>query len=400
VNAILAIRMEVRLAALLVAGACLGSLVNLAVYRLGWRRRAISPWSRPDTAAPPRRPFDRVPIFGWLTLRREAALHGAGFWVRPMIVELALGLGLAALYQWEIGCLGLLHCQYFAHVTLITLMLAASLIDVDERTIPDAITVPGAVLGLLLATLCPWSLLPDPVRGSLLLTAPNAWPTWLDGFPSKASLAIALACFVAWCAALAPRTWYARHGWRRALGLSVARLVRSRATYGLILLAALGSAAAVAVWLRGGPSWQGLLTALVGLAAGGGLIWLVRMIGGAALGREAMGFGDVTLMAMIGAFLGWQTCLIIFFLAPLAGLVLGIAQLILRRGSEIPYGPFLCLGALTAIVAWAPIWQCLSVFFLLGWLVPLTMLGCLLLMGLMLLGWKVVKEWMKPPSKL
>ena len=117
----------------------------------------------------------------------------------------------------------------------------------------------------------------------------------------------------------------------------------------------MGSAAITAAWQSGDDlvdNWQGLLTALVGMAAGGGLIWLVRLIGGAALGREAMGFGDVTLMAMIGAFLGWQTCLIVFFLAPLAGVVLGIAQLILRRGSEIPYGPFLCLGALAAIVAW------------------------------------------------
>ena len=71
-----------------------------------------------------------------------------------------------------------------------------------------------------------------------------------------------------------------------------------------------------------------------------------------------MGFGDVTLMAMIGAFLGWQACLIVFFLAPLAGLVLGLVQLILRRGKHIPYGPFLCLAALATIVGWATIWNC------------------------------------------
>ena len=117
------------------------------------------------------------------------------------------------------------------------------------------------------------------------------------------------------------------------------------------------------------------------MAAGGGLIWLVRIIGGHALGREAMGFGDVTLMAMIGAFLGWQTCLIVFFLAPLAGVVLGLVQLMLRRGSEIPYGPFLCLGALAAIVGWASIWDRLSGVFLLGWLAPGGDVGLLALDG-------------------
>ena len=57
-----------------------------------------------------------------------------------------------------------------------------------------------------------------------------------------------------------------------------------------------------------------------------------------------MGFGDVTLMMMVGAFLGWQAGVVIFFLAPFAGLVVGVLQLVLRRDDEIPYGPFLCLA--------------------------------------------------------
>ena len=62
------------------------------------------------------------------------------------------------------------------------------------------------------------------------------------------------------------------------------------------------------------------------------------------------------LMMMIGTFLGWQACLIAFFLAPFAGLLVGIAQFALRRDDVIPYGPFLCLGAVTVVVFWAPIW--------------------------------------------
>ena len=60
---------------------------------------------------------------------------------------------------------------------------------------------------------------------------------------------------------------------------------------------------------------------------------------------EAMGFGDVTLMAMIGSFLGWQTSPMVFFLAPLAGLVVGLIQWFAYRDNVIPYGPFLCLAA-------------------------------------------------------
>ena len=138
---------------------------------------------------------------------------------------------------------------------------------------------------------------------------------------------------MAWCAALLPRTWYAAA--RLAPGgttLAGAAGPQPGDLRGMLLLALVGSAAIAAGCGAGGPHWDGLLTALVGMAAGGGLVWLVRIIGTAALGREAMGFGDVTLMAMIGAFLGWQACLLVFFLAPLAGLVLGLVQLILRRG--------------------------------------------------------------------
>ena len=70
-----------------------------------------------------------------------------------------------------------------------------------------------------------------------------------------------------------------------------------------------------------------------------------------------MGFGDVTLMMMVGTFLGWQACLIAFFLAPFAALVIGIAQFVLRRDDVIPYGPFLCLASRRWSSRWAPIWM-------------------------------------------
>ena len=53
-----------------------------------------------------------------------------------------------------------LHLVFIAHAFLIGFMVVASLIDVDERLIPDEVTVPGTLLGLLFAALLPWSLLP------------------------------------------------------------------------------------------------------------------------------------------------------------------------------------------------------------------------------------------------
>ena len=99
---------------------------------------------------------------------------------------------------------------------------------------------------------------------------------------------------------------------------------------------------------------------------------MVRLIGAAVLRREAMGFGDVTLMAMIGAFLGWQPCLMIFFIGPFFGLLPAIIMRISggRWHREIPYGPFLCLGAMTVLIFWADLWMQFEDLFGMGWLVP------------------------------
>ena len=422
-NLILAIPLQVRVAALVAVGVCLGCLVNLGVYRLAWHSRQISPWSTPPAEASPRRKSDRVPILGWLGLRREAGLHGTCFWVRPMLVELVCGAALGSLYWWEVGQSALqlpgvpgpgpvvLHAQFVVHAVLIGLMIVASLIDFDEKTIPDAVTIPGTIFGLLVAAVYPWSMLPDMARlpgranlGFLLppppanpspdflrLTSPGAWPDWLQGCPNIWPLVIGVACLWLWCVGLMNRTWYPRHGWRRALGLMCARLKREPSTWQICLLGLVGSLVVLGVWFFGEVRWEGLLTSLVGMAAGGGLVWAVRIIGTTVLHKEAMGFGDVTLMAMIGAFLGWQTALMVFFMAPFTALILGILNLIINRDTEIPYGPFLCLAALVAVVRWSTLWHSAEPHFRLGLFVPLILLVCLGLMAIMLAVWQVIR---------
>jgi prepilin signal peptidase PulO-like enzyme (type II secretory pathway) len=153
----------------------------------------------------------------------------------------------------------------------------------------------------------------------------------------------------------------------------------------------MGTVAIACLWAVGGGAWAGLLTALVGLATSGGIVWAVRLIGTAALRREAMGFGDVTLMMMVGTFLGWQACLMAFFLAPFAALVIGVAQFVFRRDDVIPYGPFLCLASAAVVVAWAPIWTWAQPLFGQGALVPLVLIVCLMLLGVMLAVWQAIK---------
>lgn len=438
-NVPLAIPLSARLAGLFIVGAVLGGLLNWAIYRWAWNKRSISPWSAPPQNVPPRSTADCVPILGWFGLRREHATHGAGFWVRPLLIELALAVGLPWLYWWEVVQQALLppfapglplaplvalpgdvlHLQYLGHVVLIALMTVATFIDIDERLIPDQITVPGTLAGLLLAALAPWSLLPvlqiappplpaefaAPLTVPFQLTgkfqiylqfltfvSPHLWIETMAVVLPGAQLALALACYWLWIFALLPRPWYGRHGLGRALGVASARMFRALRTPPPLVLLALGTAGVVVVWTFGGANWAGLLTALIGLVGGGGIVWAVRIIGAVTLRKEAMGFGDVLLMMMVGTFIGWQASLIVFFIAPFAGLVIGLVNLLIRRDESIPYGPFLCLATLVVILAWAAIWGWAEIYFSLGWLVPGVLVACLAAMTIMLLVMRRARE--------
>jgi prepilin signal peptidase PulO-like enzyme (type II secretory pathway) len=362
-------------------------------------------------------------------------IHGPRFWIRPLLLEFGLGTALAALYWWEIERLGLvqgqvdvaiapplwvLHLEFLSHVLLLCWILAAAFIDIDEKIVPDDITVTGTLLGLTLAAVIPMSLLPHvdarlrpPVVGEAIknagggpalapggrqlwlepvtAVAPQEWPpAW--GRPREwSSLAIGLSCYWFWGFALAPRIWRGRRGPVFALQMIAQRVWTEfrRPPFSWMLIA--GTAAIVCVWALGDAAWAGLLTALVGLVGSGGIVWAVRLIGTAALRREAMGFGDVTLMMMVGTFLGWQACLITFFLAPFAAILVGLAQLILRRDDEIPYVPYLCLAAAAVVVAWAQIWSWAREWFGAGPLVPMVLVVCLVLLGVMLAIWRMIK---------
>ncbi|MBK8976503.1 MAG: prepilin peptidase [Planctomycetes bacterium] len=94
---------------------------------------------------------------------------------------------------------------------------------------------------------------------------------------------------------------------------------------------------------------HGLLASALGALVGGGVVWLVRVVGGWVFRREAMGLGDVKLMLGVGAFLGWQGALLTFFVGALLGALLGSLRRLFVRGDELPFGPYLAAGAVGAL---------------------------------------------------
>ena len=89
----------------------------------------------------------------------------------------------------------------------------------------------------------------------------------------------------------------------------------------------------------------------LGVLAGGGSMFLMGVIGERIYRRQAVGGGDVKLMAMIGAFLGWKLVLVTFFLAPLLGAGVGIFMKIRFHKDVIAYGPYLSLAAVISLLA-------------------------------------------------
>ena len=105
-----------------------------------------------------------------------------------------------------------------------------------------------------------------------------------------------------------------------------------------------------------------LLASFAGWAVGAGATWLIRAVGTKIFRREAMGFGDVKFLGMIGAFLGWQGALLTLFLGCVFGALVGGA-LALRGGLglRIPFGPYLAMGAVCALFLHRPILHLLFV---------------------------------------
>jgi leader peptidase (prepilin peptidase)/N-methyltransferase len=109
-------------------------------------------------------------------------------------------------------------------------------------------------------------------------------------------------------------------------------------------------------WLGEHPHLHGLAWSLAGAAAGTAMSWVVRRVSGWVLGMPALGEGDVWLMAMIGAFLGWQPTVLAFAFAPIAALVIGLPTKALLGRPYIPYGPFLAFGAVVVLFTWRWLW--------------------------------------------
>ncbi|MEE2642767.1 MAG: A24 family peptidase [Planctomycetota bacterium] len=384
----------IALAAFFVLGAVLGGQINHATYRFAFfRNPAISPWMKKDPRAGKRTFCDYLPLIGWTTLIREEKIHGSLFWLRPLFIEIFWGFAAAWLY--------LFHCDppsgmvaegvsvpnaevtqwvwFGTQLIIFSLLAVATLIDFDEFMIPDQVTIPGVLISVITVAAYPAVALPDEnaaLRQALPMTfaTPLDPPTFWNG---STGLLAAIGCLLFWCFALIPKVCTFRKGAGMFFPILVASILRRprkrqgairiaprRMYWGtpvLVLIAILGILFMILFWQMAEVEHRmGLLSSMFGMAFGMGMIWSIRIIGRLALGREAMGFGDVTLMAMIGALVGWQACLPILAVSAILALIISVPMALINSESTLPYGPYLSMGTVVVVLAWSQVWP--------GWL--------------------------------
>ena len=245
-----------------------------------------------------------VLLTNWLCRRERIALSlpkptGRAEWIRAIAVAVSF-IGLTVAFRWasEHGCLETPEVQpsppgrgwrLLYHFTLLFFLIWATAIDFDCYVIPDFITVPGTLLGLVGAC---W------IQEAQLT---HLWVDWAYEIPQIRGPYIP--------------GWYDTHRF-----------------------------------------WHAVAWSVTGAVVGAALTFLARAVSSLVLGQEAMGLGDVTLMAMIGSYLGWQATILVFFIAPLTGLVVGLIVHAISGKVYLPYGPWLSAGAVIVLFGWSPIW--------------------------------------------
>jgi leader peptidase (prepilin peptidase)/N-methyltransferase len=236
-----------------ILGACVGSFLNVCIYRLPVNVSIVFPSSHCPQCKEAIRWYDNIPILSYLFLKGRCRKCKARIPFRYFLVEVITAFSFVALFaHFGFGI------KFFSMTVFVCGLIVATFVDFEHQIIPDEITVGGTAVGFILAVV----------------------------FPEL---------------------------------------------------------------LGAGTRLAGALEAFLGILAGGGSIYIVGVLGKMAFKKDAMGGGDVKLMAMVGAFLGWELALLTFFIAPFFGSFVGVVAKIKYKQDIIPYGPYLSLASLACI---------------------------------------------------
>jgi len=364
-----------------VFGCCVGSFLNVVVYRLPRDKSITTPSSACPACGKSIRFYDNIPLVSWIVLGRKCRYCKGTISPRYFVIELLTGLvftGLFILYfhfalRRGMGTfLGGGWFVYLLHIILLAALIAASAIDLERWLIPLSICWFATAVGLVGAALGVYVIDLVEISGYLLLPSASASASSL-----AAGAAIGLAISLGLLATgLIKRSYESEdvstdqneprvtshesrvtnHESRINHRLEVCREI-------IFLLPIIACSAAAYCITREIPavrSWwvnfsqvpaiAGLFGSLWGYFVGCGVVWATRIFGTLGFGKEAMGLGDAHLMGAAGAVIGPVFVVVAFFVAPFFGLAWAGFQMFFKKTRQIPYGPFLSLGIVTVMI--------------------------------------------------
>jgi leader peptidase (prepilin peptidase)/N-methyltransferase len=348
-----------------VAGAVVGSFLNVVIYRLPRGESVVFPGSHCPACREGIRAWDKVPILSYLWLRGRCRGCRERIPLRYPLVEGATAILFSALL-WRGGPTGDLWWELGFGASLLALLV----IDARAHLLPNAITYPLLLFSMLAAGWRGgWG---DPIHLGVELTLlfPTGDPQVAPSGVSAGLAGLLLALAVPGLLVL-DRVDLLLFGkyfeWEEEASLSEESAEESGETggngfwlggvIGVGLLAGILWTGGVLLWGGADPlAWhgaqRGLMAALGGALVASVPLWWIRALYFYLRGTEGMGLGDIKLMASLGAFLGWQGAWGVLLLGSLAGTIYG---LFLARHREqglrtpLPFGSFLCAGALLVL---------------------------------------------------
>lgn len=258
------------------------------------------------------------------------------------------------------------HWPVLAMVLLLTwCLVAASLIDFAHYYIPRWLSYLPAIVGVMVHTMvdelgAPLSVIVGPVGCAWAVGGGVGWVLGLV----LLKIGVLRRSFREGMPLLESERDAAGHGeptpeeW-----CQIKKLTRREMGWELLFLALpIGLGLGCAIWaVNGGGLWQDIAAnraasafcgSLLGGLVGGGVIWIVRVLGSLGFGREAMGLGDADLMFGIGCCLGAGIAGVALFPAAVVGLVFAVGRWVVRSRHEIPFGPYLAIASLAMVVLW------------------------------------------------
>jgi leader peptidase (prepilin peptidase) / N-methyltransferase len=379
-------------------GACVGSFLNVVIYRIPRDKSLVMPPSSCPSCGKHIRFYDNIPLVSWLFLLGKCRYCRVRISPRYFVIELLTGLvflGVFWLYfqsGLRVGIPPFFAGGWFLYlVTLILLsaLTAASAIDLEMWIIPLSICWFATAAGFIASALAPLVIHPATIRHYFLTPTTEDLiivnPVTLASLTAGAVIGLGLSLILL-AAGIIKRSYdisqlqtAPQNTGKSGTQSSGPDEFNDRAEMLkeiVFLLPIVICAVAADKLINQFPAlhqrWvdfsqmpvvAGLMGSIFGYLVGCAIVWATRILGTLAFGREAMGLGDVHLMGAAGAVVGPLFVIIAFFIAPFFGLGWAALQMFFKKTRQIPYGPFLSMGILAVMILHDRIMAYLSVMF-------------------------------------